>query len=112
MTPGELGARAFEKVWERNPVFAKAETVIKATFAEELLSGGMPVLVVGGPDAMHEAIDDTESSEAYKQLQELGRRQWPTASEAQQFARAFTAPANAALAAKAHRRPAPNEYLR
>ena len=39
------------------------------------------------------------------QLKELGRRKWPTATEAQQFERAFTDPANATLAAKAHRRP-------
>jgi hypothetical protein len=42
---------------------------------------------------------------AIESLKEIGRRRWPTASEAQQFARAMTDPANAELAAKAHRRP-------
>jgi len=57
------------------------------------------------PGAFQDAVSDTEQSEAYKQLQELGRQQWPTASEAQQFARAMTDPKNAALARKAHRQP-------
>jgi hypothetical protein len=36
----ELGARAFEKVYERNPLLAAAIAVIKAGLAEQLLSGG------------------------------------------------------------------------
>ena len=59
-------------------------------------------LVVGGEDAQD--VDDP--AKAVAQLQELGRQKWPTASEAQQFANAFDDPANAKLAAKAHRRPA------
>ncbi len=64
-------------------------------------------MMVGGPDAMHEAVDNTEQCEAYRQLQELGARKWPTATEAQQFANAFTDPANRVLAEKAHRTPRP-----
>jgi hypothetical protein len=97
----ELGARAFEKVYERNPLLARAIAVIKAGLAEQLLSGGMPVLQVGGEDAG--AVNDP--SEAIAQLKQLGARKWPTASEAQQFANAFTDPVNRELAAKAHRRP-------
>jgi hypothetical protein len=63
-------------------------------------------LVVGSPDAMHAAVDDTESSEAYAQLKQIGRDRWPTASEATQFTNAFSDPVNKELAAKAHRRPA------
>jgi hypothetical protein len=60
-------------------------------------------LVVGGETA--QAVDDP--SEAIAQLKQLGARKWPTATEAQQFANAFTDPVNATLAQKAHRRPAP-----
>jgi len=35
------------------------------------------------------------------------RRRWPELSDAQAFARVFKDPANASLAAKAHRRPSP-----
>jgi hypothetical protein len=60
-------------------------------------------LMVGGEAAQD--VDDP--TEAIAQLKKLGRDKWPTASEAQQFANAFTDPANAALAQKAHRRPSP-----
>jgi hypothetical protein len=53
-------------------------------------------LVVGGSDVN---VDDP--SEAIAHLKELGRRKWPTASEAQQFERALTAPENHALARRA-----------
>jgi hypothetical protein len=32
-----------------------------------------------------DTLTNTESSEAYKQLQEIGRQKWPTASEATRF---------------------------
>ena len=71
----------------------------------------MPIIVSlqpmqsGGVDEQTRAIEETESSEAYKQLVELGKQKWPTAPEAVAFARAMTE--NPALAAKVHRRPAP-----
>jgi hypothetical protein len=37
---------------------------------------------------------------------QIGASKWPSASAAQQFARAFSDPANRELAAKAHVRPA------
>jgi hypothetical protein len=46
-------------------------------------------------------------SVAIEQLKKIGRDKWPTASEAQQFERAMLDPANAEIAARAHRRPAP-----
>jgi hypothetical protein len=99
----ELGARAFEKVYEHNPVLAKAIAVIKAGLAEQLLSGGMPVQVVGGEDAQD--VDNPQA--ALEALHELGRKLYPQLTEAQAFAKVFEDPKHAALAAKAHRRPAP-----
>lgn len=75
------------------------------------LRKAMPIIVSlqpmtsGGVDEQRAAIEDTEASEAYKQLQEIGRQKWPTASEAQQFARAMTE--HPALANKVHKRPEP-----
>jgi hypothetical protein len=37
-------------------------------------------LVVGGADAMHQAIDDTENSEAYRQIEAMVRRLRATSS--------------------------------
>jgi hypothetical protein len=103
-------AQAFDKVYsdrgEEGRVLRQAIDVAKAMpFVADLAP-----LVVGGVDAMHAAVSDTESSEAYAQLQQIGRDRWPTASEAQQFANAFADPKNAALAAKAHRRPAATTF--
>jgi hypothetical protein len=58
-------------------------------------------VMVGGEDTR----DLSDTSKAIEQLKELGARKWPTATEAQQFANAFTDPANAKLASKAHVRP-------
>jgi hypothetical protein len=44
------------------------------------------------------AASQDDPEETIRQLKELGARKWPTASEAQQFARAFSDPANAELA--------------
>jgi hypothetical protein len=59
-------------------------------------------------DAMHEGNDHTKRSEAYDELTvkaaELRKTQ-PSLTEAQAFAKVFTNPANAKLAASAHRRP-------
>jgi hypothetical protein len=59
-----------------------------------------PVFV--GDDA---ALDVNDPEDAIRQLEDLGRQKWPTENEAKQFANAFTDPANAKLAARAHRRP-------
>jgi hypothetical protein len=93
----ELGARAFERVYERNPVLAKAITVIK----EMPFVADLTPLVVGGADTR----DLSDQSTAIEQLKQLGARKWPSASEAAQFANAFTDPVNRELAARAHRRP-------
>jgi hypothetical protein len=44
------------------------------------------------------------------QLKQLGARKWPTASEAEQFERAFTDPVNKELAARAHKQPTATTY--
>jgi hypothetical protein len=103
LSPAQAFAKVYTAPTDEARVLQKAIDVAKAM---PILAELTP-LVVGGVDAMHEAVDDTESSEAYAKLKELGRRKWPTASEAQQFANAFTDPANATLAQEAHRRPTP-----
>jgi hypothetical protein len=89
-------AAAFAKAYE-NPTVWRACNVLKAMpFVADVVP-----LVVGGDAA--QAVNDP--SEAIAQLKQLGRDKWPTATEAQQFANAFTDPANRELALKAHRRP-------
>jgi hypothetical protein len=104
VTHPELGARAFEKVYERNPLLAKAIAVIKAGLAEQLLSGGMPVLQVGGEDA-RDVNDPSAAMEAYNELVRIGAERWSHLAPAQQFAKAFEAYPQ--LAKQAHVRPSP-----
>jgi hypothetical protein len=99
--PEKVEAQAFDKIYsdrgEEGRVLRQAINVAKAMpFVADLTP-----LVVGGVDA----LDDTEQSEAYRQLQQIGRDRWPTATEAQQFTNAISDPVNAELARKAHRRP-------
>jgi hypothetical protein len=100
----ELGALAFEKVYERNPVLAKAVAVIKAWPSPMALTPTM----VGGTDALLEVSDDTPS--AYEKLLEMAERQrraGETASRA--FERVYLDPANRHLAEaeRAQNRPRP-----
>jgi hypothetical protein len=60
-------------------------------------------MVVGGEDTR----DLSDESEAIAQLKQLGARKWPTASEAEQFERALTAPENHKLARRAVPLPKP-----
>jgi hypothetical protein len=78
----------------------------------------MPVTptMVGGPDAMHAAVDSTESSEAYQQLVDMAEKMRAASPElklsaAQAFDRVFTDKRNASLAAKAHVRPSPTTFF-
>jgi hypothetical protein len=94
----ELGARAFEKVYERNPVLASAIAVIKAGLAEQLLSGGMPVLQVGSDGSQHAKSD---RGSAYGDLMEKAeeyRNSHPELSVAQCFEKIYTDRANIELA--------------
>jgi hypothetical protein len=112
----ELVAALTKAASERHPELSPAQAFAELYKTESVwracaIAKAMPFvanvepLMVGGVDATHEAINSTESSEAYAQLKQLGARKWPTATEAQQFANAFTDPVNAALARKAHVRP-------
>jgi hypothetical protein len=68
----------------------------------------MPVRV-GGDD-----VDVNDAEKAYTQLQRLAdeqRRRSPELTRDQAFARVFSDPNNAALAARAHRRPVANEKM-
>ena len=100
--PGESAAKCFSRHYEAQDdaglALRKAVQIVKdMPFLADLTP-----LFVGGED-----VNPNDPSKAIAQLQELGRQKWPTATEAQQFANAFTDPANAALAAKAHQRPRP-----
>jgi len=101
--PQLTDAQAFVKLFtdqsEAGVMLRKAFSVVKAAGAAPYFD--LKPQFVGGEDA----LDVDDPSEAIAQLKELGRQKWPTATEAQQFANAFADPANAKLAAKAHRRP-------
>ena len=103
--PDLTAAQAFTKVFtdqsEAGVVLRKSFSVVKAAGAAPYFD--LKPQVVGGEDA----LDVDDPAKAIAQLTELGRQKWPTASEAEAFARAFDDPANAKLAAKAHRRPGP-----
>jgi hypothetical protein len=95
-------AQAFAKLYENASVW-QAIAVAKAMPVQVSLEP----LVVGGVDATHAAIDDTESSEAFAQLQALGQQLYPHLRADAAFEKVFTDPKHAALANRAHRRPAP-----
>jgi hypothetical protein len=96
-------AQAFEKLFTAptavGEMLRQAHSITKTAGAAPYFD--LKPMFVGGEDARD--VDDP--AKAIAQLKELGRQKWPTESEAEQFARAFTDPANAKLAAKAHRRP-------
>jgi len=96
-------AQAFTKLFTDQ---SEAGTVLRKAFAVVKAAGAAPYFdlkpqFVGGEDARD--VDDP--AKAIAQLTAIGRQKWPTATEAEAFERAFTDPANAELAAKAHRRP-------
>jgi hypothetical protein len=100
MTP----AAAFEKLFsdgsEDGVILREAHGIAKNAYAAPMFD--LKPMFVGADDA----LDVDNPAKAIAQLQEIGRQKWPSASEAAQFENAFTDPANAELAAKAHRRPA------
>jgi hypothetical protein len=99
--PNDRPDVAFSKLYRGEESVRRACQVAKAQTLE-------PVMV-GGPDATHEAINNTEQSEAYQQLVDMAeklRAESPFLLSADQaFARVFENPKHATLAAKAHRRP-------
>jgi hypothetical protein len=106
--PELSSAQAFAKIYsdggEEGRVLRSAINVAKLSVFD------LAPVYVGGPDAMHEAIDATEQSEAYAQLEAMAsklRASSPWLSAEQAFAKVFEDPKNGKLAAKAHRRPSP-----
>jgi hypothetical protein len=89
----ELGALAFEKVYERNPVLARAIAVIKAWPSPMSLTPTM----VGGTDSMLQVFD--ANPDARQQLTEMAESQRRAGeSAAQAFERVYLDPANRHLA--------------
>jgi hypothetical protein len=107
--PNMTPAQAFDKIYSEG----EEGRLLRSAIA---ISKSMPVTptMVGGVDATHEAIDSTESSEAYEQLTRMAekmREASPELSAAQAFERVFSDKRNASLAAKAHVRPSPTTFF-
>jgi hypothetical protein len=101
-------AQAFSKIYTAST--DEARVLQKAISIAKLSPFDIQPTMVGGVNAMHEANDSTEQSEAYRQLEAMAekvRAARPELSAASAFANVFTDPKNAVLAAKAHRRPSP-----
>jgi hypothetical protein len=96
--PEKSPAQAFAELYKTESVWRACAIAHAAPLVADLAP-----LQVGGTAA--QALDDP--AEAIEQLKELGRRKWPSASEAQAFANAMTDPKNSAIAQRAHRRPSP-----
>jgi hypothetical protein len=94
--PELTDSAAFAKLYQIPEVWRACNVLKSMPFVADVTP-----LVVGGEAAQ----DVNDPTEAIAQLKQLGARKWPTATEAQQFANAFTDPVNRELAAKAHRRP-------
>jgi hypothetical protein len=99
--PADRPDVAFSKLYESEESVRRACVVLKSM---PFLANVTP-LVVGGEANRGGDVNPNDPSEAIAQLKQLGARKWPTASEAQQFANAFTDPVNRELASKAHVRP-------
>jgi hypothetical protein len=98
--PNDRPDTAFSKLYQSEESVRRACQIAKSMPFQVSLEP----LMVGGDAA--QAVNDP--SEAIAQLRQLGARKWPTATEAQQFANAFTDPVNRELASKAHVRPSAN----
>jgi hypothetical protein len=99
--PNDRPDSAFSKLYQSEEAVRRACAIAKSVpFVADLSP-----LQVGGFAAQDEAINNTEQSEAYQQLLQIGKDRWPTASESQAFTNAISDPANAALANRALRRP-------
>jgi hypothetical protein len=105
-------AQAFSRVYSdptEGRVLRSAINVAKASLAETMLGPGLPVTVVGGPDAMLDAVgnDQSEIERARAELMRIGRKQWPRLTENEVFERAFTDPRNATIVSRLYQRPTP-----
>jgi hypothetical protein len=105
-------AQAFAKVYSdptEGRVLRQAINVAKDSLAQQMLGPGLPVQVVGGPDAMLDAVgnDQSEIEQARAELMRDGRKQYPRLSENEVFERALTDPRNAAIVERLYQRPTP-----
>jgi hypothetical protein len=91
--PNLTAEQAFAKLYESEPNVWRACAILK----NAPLVADLTPLMVG--DEAAQALDDP--AEAVRQLREIGRNRWPTASEADQFERALTATENHKLARRA-----------
>jgi hypothetical protein len=106
--PELSSAQAFAKIYSDGG--AEGRVLRQAINVAKLSVFDLAPVYVGGVDATHEAIDATEQSEAYAQLEAMAsklRASSPWLSSEQAFAKVFEDPKNGKLAAKAHRRPSP-----
>jgi hypothetical protein len=92
-TEAQCFARHFEAPTAEGALFRRAIEVAKTAEAAPVYDP-KPLVV--------DEVNVDDPAKAIAQLKELGRRQWPDASEAEQFERAFTDPANAKLAARTY----------
>jgi hypothetical protein len=97
--PNDRPDVAFSKLYQSEESVRRACNVLKSMpFVADIT----PVMV-GGDAAQN--VDNP--AEAIEQLKQLGRDRWPSARASDQFERALTDPANAALARRAVPRPQP-----
>jgi hypothetical protein len=94
LSPAQAFSRVYSAGTDEARVLQHALSVAKAA---EFSVFDVTPLVVGGAAAQD--VDDP--AEAVAQLRQIGRNRWPTASEADQFERALTDPANHVIARKA-----------
>jgi hypothetical protein len=104
--PNDRPDSAFSKLYESEESVRRAMQISKSTMPYVV---DPEPLVVSGERARGGDVNVDDPAEAIAHLKELGRRRWPTASEAEQFANALTDPdpVNRKLAARAHVRPSP-----
>jgi hypothetical protein len=109
-------AQGFSKILEAPTEEARVlQHALKIAKAAEFSVFDIKPVVVGSPDAMHAAVDDTEQSaalRAYEEILRIGREKFPFLPADQQFARVFEDSKYAVLAAQAHSRPAPTTIYR
>lgn len=100
---GETDAQAFDRYFSApgNVTLRKAHAITKSAPAS------VQPMQVGGADAVDVDTDRSAAMEQLNKLAEEQRGRAPWMSTAQAFAKVFEDPANAALANRAHRRPAP-----
>jgi hypothetical protein len=100
--PDLTEAAAFAKLYQIPEVWRACNVLKSMPFVANVT----PVMV-GGEDTR----DLSDTSKAIEQLKQLGRDRWPTASAADQFERALTAPENHKLARQAVPRPQPTTFF-